>query len=88
MEPYEVFVQWKRGRPHEHAETITASDNESALMLAKRNIDLRSDPIDLWVVPRAAITRIDPDDTSLTPSTDREYRRVTGYSNHPTPTGQ
>lgn len=84
MEPYEVFVQWRRGQPHQHAETINASDDDTALMLAKRNIDLRAEPIDLWVVPRAAITQIDPDDTSLTPATDREYRRVTGYANQPT----
>ncbi|MGM0605276.1 MAG: 1,2-phenylacetyl-CoA epoxidase subunit PaaB [Halobacteriota archaeon] len=84
MESYEVFVQWERGKSHQHAQTITAPDDETALMLAKRNVDLRLEPIDLWVVPQSAITRTDPEDTALTPATDREYRNVTGYTFRPT----
>jgi len=80
MEPYEVFVRWQRGKPHRHAETITAPDEEMALMLAKRNIDLRNDPVSIWVAPRSAIAETEPDDPTLIPSTDREYRQVTGYS--------
>lgn len=84
MEPYEVFVQWDRGKPHQHAQTVTAADDEMALMLAKRNIDLRSEPLEVWVTPRSAITRSDPDDTTITPTTDREYRRITGYTSRTT----
>lgn len=83
MEPYEVFVQWDRGKSHEHARTVTAADDEMALMMAKRNVDLRAEPLDIWVTPRSAITRTDPDDTTITPTTDRSYRHVTGYSARP-----
>lgn len=81
MESYYVFVQWDRGKPHEYAQTITAADDEMALMLAKRNVDLRSEPVDIWVAPRSSFTQESPgEDPSLTPSTDREYRNVTGYT--------
>ncbi|WP_165875244.1 hypothetical protein [Natrarchaeobius chitinivorans] len=84
MEPYRVFVQWQRGKPHEYAQTVTAADDEMALMLAKRNIDLRSDPLDIWVTPESEITEMSKDETALTPSTDRTYREVSGYSAQPT----
>lgn len=80
LEPFEVFVQWRRSQPHEHAETINASDREMALTLAKRNIDVRSEPVELWVVPRAAITATEPGDSTLVPSTDRGYRNVSWYA--------
>lgn len=80
MEAYEVFVQWKRGKPHEHAETITASDPEMALTLAKRNVDLRSEPVSIWVSPQSAMARTASDEPSLVPSTDRAYRNVRWYA--------
>lgn len=79
---YEVFVQWQRGRPHEHAETVNASDPDMALTLAKRNVDLRSEPVDIWVAPRRAMRRVSPDDPSLRPSTDRGYRETGWYAEH------
>jgi len=85
VEPYAVFVQWQRGKPHEYAETITASDEEMALHLAKRNVDVRSGPESIWVAPRAAIAASAADDTALVPSTDRDYRNVQWYAeNDPT----
>lgn len=80
LEPYEVFVRWQRAEPHEHAETVNAPDREMALTLAKRNVDVRSEPLEIWVVPRAAITATDPDDSTLAPSTDRGYRNVAWYA--------
>ena len=80
LEPYEVFVQWRRGKPHEHAETITASDPDMALHLAKRNVDVRGEPVSIWVSPRAAMRTTTGDDTTLTPSTDRGYRSVQWYA--------
>lgn len=77
---YEVFVQWQRGKPHEHAETVNAPDPDMALMLAKRNIDLRSEPVDIWVAPRRAMRRIRPGDSTVVPSTDRSYRRTHWYA--------
>jgi len=85
MDTYEVFVQWKRGDSHQHEESILAPDPKTALMLAKRNIDVRGGPVDIWVAPRKAIHGTD-DGQSLVPNTDREYRSVTGYSANPTAT--
>lgn len=82
MEPYEVFVQWRRGKPHEHAETVNAPDPEMALLLAKRNVDVRSEPVNIWVAPRSEIRATDPEDTTLVPSTDRGYRTAQWYSEH------
>ena len=73
---FEVFVQWERGQPHEHAETVNAPDADMALTLAKRNVDLRSGPVDVWVAPRRAMRRAGSDDPALTPTTDRSYRTV------------
>lgn len=80
LEPYEVFVQWKRGQPHEHAETIDAPSDEMAVMLAKRNVDVRGEPLSIWVTPRRALTRTRPGDTTLVPGTDRGYRSVQWYA--------
>lgn len=80
LEKYEVFVQWERGQPHEHAETVTAPDRDLALVFAKRNIDVRNDPVNIWVVPDSEVNRTAPDDTTLVPSTDRGYRSVGWYA--------
>lgn len=85
MNTYEVFVQWKRGKSHKHQESISAPDPKTALMFAKRNVDVRGGPVDIWVAPRKAIYGSD-DIRALVPSTDREYRSVTGYSANPTAT--
>lgn len=80
VEPYEVFVQWRRGSPHEHAETIDAPSEAMAVMLAKRNVDMRREPVNIWVVPRRDITRTRPEDPTLVPGTDRSYRNVNWYA--------
>lgn len=80
MEAYEVFVQWERGDPHEHAVTVQASDTEMALTLAKRNVDVRSEPVSIWTVPRAEISMTSTSDPSLVPSTEREYRNIAWYA--------
>lgn len=86
LERFEVFVQWNRGDAHVHAETVTASDAKMALHLAKRNVDVRRGPLDIWIVPRDAVTRTSDDDTTLSPSLDRDYRNVQWYAeNDPRP---
>lgn len=80
MEPYEVFVQWERGDPHQHAETIDAPSAEMAVMLAKRNVDVRQEPLSIWTVPRRELTRTGPGDRTLVPETDRSYRSVGWYA--------
>lgn len=82
VEPYEVLVQWRRGEPHEHAETIDAPSDRMALMLAKRNVDMRQNPLSIWVVPRAAVSRTAPEDPTLELATDRSYRNIRWYAEH------
>ena len=82
LEPYEVLVQWNRGEPHEHAETIDAPGDRMALMLAKRNVDMRQEPVSIWVVPRAEVTRTVPEDPTIELRTDRSYRNIQWYAEH------
>jgi len=79
-ERYDVFVQWRRGKPHEYAETINASDPEMAFLLARRNVDLRSEPLSIWVAPRSSMVQSELGDSTLRPSTDRSYRSVAHYA--------
>lgn len=76
---FDVYVQWDRGDPHKHEESIRASDLDSALMLAKRNVDLRLEPISLRVVPRTATKTTKLGDPTLTPDFERSYRQVLEY---------
>lgn len=76
---FDVYVQWKRGEAHQHEESIRASDLDTALLLAKRNVDVRLEPISLRVVPRTATKTTKLGDPSLTPGTDRSFRNVHGY---------
>lgn len=86
LDRFEVFIQWDSGESHVHAETVSAPDPEMALHLAKRNVDVRREPLDIWVVPRDSIVRTSDDDTTLTPSIDRSYRNVQWYAeNDPKP---
>ncbi len=80
MQAFEVFVQWQRGESHKHTITVTASDTKMALSLAKRNVDVRNEPVSIWVMPQNAIGRTTADDATLTPTIDREYRNVSWYA--------
>lgn len=76
---FDVYVQWERGKPHQHEESIRASNKDTALMLAKRNVDVRLEPLSLRVAARSATKTTKLGDPSLTPGTDRTYRNVQGY---------
>lgn len=76
---FDVYVQWGRGKPHQHEETIRASNEETALMLAKRNIDIRLEPISLRVAARSATRTTRLGDPTIIPHTDRSYRNVPTY---------
>lgn len=79
-EPFEIFVQWQRGDAHEHAVTVQASDAEMALTLAKRNVDVRSEPVSIWAAPRSELEKTTTADTTLVPSIDRDYRSIAWYA--------
>lgn len=78
-ERFDVYVQWDRGKPHQFEETVRASDLKTALMLGKRNVEFRREPVSLRVVPRQATITTKFDDPTLSASTDRRYRNVDVY---------
>jgi len=55
---YEVFVQERPGRPHQHAGSVHAPDDEIALQNARDVFVRRPECISLWVAPAAAITGV------------------------------
>lgn len=73
LDLYEVFVQWKRGDPPRHEETVRAVDREMALHHAKRNVDRRMEPVSVWVAPQEEFAKAGPDD-AISTSTDRKFR--------------
>ena len=78
-ERFDVYVQWDRGKPHQFEETVRASDLKTALVLGKRNVEFRREPVSLRVVPRQATIITKFDDPTLSTSTDRRYRNVDVY---------
>lgn len=78
-ERFDVYVQWDRGKPHQFEETVRASDLNTALMLGKRNVEFRREPVSLRVVPRQVTITTKFDDPTLSTSTDRQYRNVDVY---------
>lgn len=80
LDVYEVFVQPHRGDPHVHAGSVLAGTPDLALVFAKENFGRRPGCVNLWVVPRSAITATAYDDEDLfQPATDRSYRLNEGY---------
>lgn len=53
---YEVFVQERPERPHQHAGSVHAPDDEIALQNARDVFVRRPECTSLWVAPAAAIT--------------------------------
>ena len=78
-EPYEVFVQLQRGKPHVHAGTVDAVDAPMALQFAREHYGQDQPCVHIWVVPRAALLGTDYDKDIIWRSTDRTYRQARGY---------
>lgn len=78
--PYEVFIQLQRGKPHVHAGTLDAVDDEMALQFAREHYGQDQACVHVWVVPRAALIGTDYDKDVITRYTDRSYKYARGYS--------
>lgn len=78
---WEVFVQGRNGKPHEHAGNVHAPDAESALQNARDVYGRRDDLASLWVVPSEAITASTPEDQGpfFDPANDKVYRHGSFY---------
>jgi ring-1,2-phenylacetyl-CoA epoxidase subunit PaaB len=81
-QPYEVFVQLQRGKPHVHAGTLDAVDAEMALQYAREHYGQDQACVHLWVVPRSAMRGTDYDQDVITRLSDRSYRYARGYQVH------
>lgn len=79
---WEVFIQTKPGQPHKHCGSIHAPDAEIALQNARDVYARRNEGTNLWVVPSAAITASQPEDTGpfFDPANDKPYRHPTFYT--------
>jgi phenylacetate-CoA oxygenase PaaH subunit len=78
-EPYEVFVQLQRGKPHIHAGTVDAVDAPMALQFAREHFGQDQPCVHIWVVPRDAMLGTDYEKDIIWRSTDRTYRQARGY---------
>lgn len=78
---WEVFVQEKSGRPHEHAGSLHAPDPEMALQNARDVYSRRGKVCSIWVVPSVAIAATTPEDNPsfFEPAADKIYRHPQFY---------
>ena len=78
---WEVFIRSKSGLDHRHAGSVHAADAEMALENARDVYTRRQEGVSIWVVPSAAITASDPQDSGelFEPAKDKIYRHPTFY---------
>jgi phenylacetate-CoA oxygenase PaaH subunit len=79
LQVYEVFRQEREGGPMQHAGNLLAPDPELASHYAREFYGRRQESVRLWIVPRAAIRRLDDPDL-LQPPLDRSFKKPVGYS--------
>lgn len=80
FEVYEVFLQTSWDEPHRHVGSLNAPSPDIALVMAKENFVRRDPCVNLWVVPRRAVTATSYEDQDVFAfTTDRTYRLREGY---------
>lgn len=80
LKPYEVFIQIERGRPHAHAGSVDAADDQMALLFAREHYGRDQECAQIWVVPRTAIVRTDYEKDLVFRLSDQSYRFAKGYN--------
>ncbi|WP_121060725.1 1,2-phenylacetyl-CoA epoxidase subunit PaaB [Chachezhania antarctica] len=78
---WEVFIRPRNGLAHKHVGSIHAADEVMALQAARDVYTRRGEGTSIWVVPSAAITASDPDQSgeNFDPAADKIYRHPTFY---------
>lgn len=78
---WEVFVQTKTGRPHEHVGSVHATDAEHAIQNSRDVYARRDKPLSIWVVPGEKIVATTPQDNEafFDPADDKVYRHPLFY---------
>ena len=79
LKTYEVFVQLENGKPHVHAGSLDAADDSMALQFAREHYGRDQPCVNVWAVPRAAISATDETDVIWRLS-DQSYRQAKGYA--------
>jgi phenylacetate-CoA oxygenase PaaH subunit len=80
MQHYEIFIQLERGKPHTHAGSLEAVDEDMALQFARDHYGRDQPCVQVWVVPRAAISCLDAEKEVIWRLTDQSYRQAKGYA--------
>jgi len=62
---WEVFAQYKTGKPHVHLGNVHAADAEQAIQNARDVYGRRENPISLWVVPSNNIIATTPEEAGV-----------------------
>ena len=81
-QPFEVFVQLQRGKPHVHAGTVDAADAAMALQFAREHYGRDQACVHVWVAPRAAMLGTEYDKDVIWRLSDQTYRQARGYQVH------
>lgn len=78
---WEVFLQFKSGKPHEHVGNVHAPDAELAIQNARDVYARRDNPISIWVVPSNNIVATTPEDNDsfFDPANSKVYRHPLFY---------
>jgi ring-1,2-phenylacetyl-CoA epoxidase subunit PaaB len=78
---WEVFVQMKSGKPHEHVGNVHATDSEMAVQNARDVYARRDKPNSIWVVPSEMIsaTTVQDNESFFDPVDDKVYRSPLFY---------
>lgn len=81
MPLWEVFLRSRNGLAHRHVGSLHAADATLALLAARDLFTRRGEAQSIWVVPSAAITASDPDESAelFEPSESKIYRHPTFY---------
>ncbi len=77
---YEVFVQEKRGKHHQHVGSLRAPDDEMALVFAKEQYTRRGKCVNVWVVKTTNIVAFQLEDEDMFATTpDKQHREAGMY---------
>jgi ring-1,2-phenylacetyl-CoA epoxidase subunit PaaB len=80
LRPYAVFTQLTRGEPHVLAGWLEAADAAMAMQFAREHYGKDQECVNIWVVPRDAISATSYDHDLMWRHTDQSYRLARGYS--------
>ena len=77
---FEVFIQEKRGKHHQHVGSVHAPDPEMALIFAKEQYTRRGKCVNVWVVKTPDIIAFQLEDEDMFATTpDKQHREAGMY---------